>query len=224
MNVTKEQKIAVSIIIGFGLVAGAIFTTDFNIHANPVFASVLERLQVEIKPERTNLKERHLYGNPKAEITLVEFSDLECPYCSQLHTTLKRLVEESNETINWEYRHFPLSIHKNANISALYAECVSQKKDNYAFWKFVETLMKNQKDLTEAFARSTALSLVADETKLDACVEDQKIQDTINEDTKVAQSLGGSGTPFTVIVYKDGTTKSVSGALPYEQWLPLLKK
>lgn len=224
MNVTKEQQIAISILIGFALVAGAIFVTDFDVRTHPVFASVLEKFQVELKAERTAIKERHLYGNPKADITLVEFSDFQCPYCSQLHTTLKKIVDESDENINWEYRHFPLPIHKEANISSLFAECISSEENNYVFWKFAETLMMNQKNINETFLRLSAKAVGADAERIVACVEKQKTQDIINEDIRVAQALGGSGTPFTVIVYTDGTTKAISGALPYEQWLPLLNK
>lgn len=52
--------------------------------------------------------DRNLYGSPRADITIVEFSDVECPFCARVHPTIERLVDESDGQINWEYRHLPL--------------------------------------------------------------------------------------------------------------------
>ena len=56
-------------------------------------------------------KNDHLYGSPSAEITLIEYSDFECPYCKRFHPTAKQLVDKSNGQVNWVYRHFPLAFH-----------------------------------------------------------------------------------------------------------------
>lgn len=80
----------------------------------------------------------HPMGNPKAPITLIEYSDYECPFCKRIHPTLERIVEESNGTVRWIYRHWPL--HQNSFTKLAAAECVAQIKGDEAFWEYSELL------------------------------------------------------------------------------------
>lgn len=80
----------------------------------------------------------HIYGNKDAQVTIVEYSDFECPYCKQFQPTLKRIVDESNGGVNWVYRHYPLHQHSFEKLVA--AECVSKIKGNDAFWKYSDLL------------------------------------------------------------------------------------
>lgn len=83
----------------------------------------------------------HLYGNPDAEVTVIEYSDFECPFCKTFHPIVERLVNESDGKVNWVYRHFPLeSIHPNARGMALASECVAELGGNEAFWEFSNKL------------------------------------------------------------------------------------
>ena len=68
-----------------------------------------------------------IYGNAKARVTIVEFSDFECPFCKKFHSTPKELVDASNGNINWQWMHMPLSFHEPAASSeAEAAECIRQ--------------------------------------------------------------------------------------------------
>ena len=83
--------------------------------------------------------EDHIRGSIDAEVVLVEFSDLDCPFCKQLHPTLKRLVDEYDGRVAWVYRHYPLEqLHPNAPLLAEASECVAQIKGNDAFWEFID--------------------------------------------------------------------------------------
>lgn len=78
----------------------------------------------------------HILGNPDAQIVIIEYSDLECPYCKKFGETMKEMVTESNGNIAWVYRHWV--VHQNALPKAGASECVAKIKGNDAFWKYID--------------------------------------------------------------------------------------
>jgi len=78
----------------------------------------------------------HIWGSSNAEVFVIEYSDLECPYCKRIHSTLKEIVNESNGEVAWIYRHWV--VHPNALPKAGASECVAKIKGNDAFWKYIE--------------------------------------------------------------------------------------
>ena len=82
----------------------------------------------------------HIRGNINAPITILEFSDLECPFCSRFHPTVLQVLKEYGDQVRWIYRHFPLSIHPQAVPAALASECVAEQKGDEGFWQFVDTV------------------------------------------------------------------------------------
>lgn len=94
-------------------------------------------------------KGEHLMGNENASIMVIEYSDLECPYCKRFGNTMKEVVAESNGEISWVYRHWV--VHPNALPKAGASECVANLKGNDAFWKYIDLvfgLMKTEEDTT----------------------------------------------------------------------------
>ncbi len=83
-------------------------------------------------------KEDHVLGNPQASVTIIEYSDFECPYCKQFHPVLKRIVTESNGDVRWIYRNYPLHQHSFEKLVA--AECVAKLKGPDAYWKYSDLL------------------------------------------------------------------------------------
>jgi protein-disulfide isomerase len=100
----------------------------------------------------------HVFGNPNANIVIIEYSDLECPFCIRFHATMHQLMalhKEQND-IAWVYRHFPLSIHPNAMKEAEATECVYDQGGNEMFWKYIDrsfsiTPGNNQLDPAEMY-------------------------------------------------------------------------
>lgn len=80
----------------------------------------------------------HVFGNPNAPVTIIEYSDFECPYCKIFQATLNKIVTESNGNVSWVYRHWPL--HQNSLEKLVASECVAQIKGNDAFWKYSDLL------------------------------------------------------------------------------------
>lgn len=175
----------------------------------------------ELTAKRTD--HRIVYGEPKAQTTIVEFSDFECPFCARVHTTIKQLVDDSNGTINWEYRHFPLGFHQQAEVAARVAECVFRVDGSDRFWDFSDMVFTDTSNLTEASLLAQAVALGVPEVSLQECLDtNEEVPHYIATDTAAAQAFGGTGTPFSLIVFADGEVTPVRGALPLEQWQALL--
>lgn len=84
----------------------------------------------------------HILGDVKtAKVTIIEYSDFECPYCARFHPTLEKIISESNGNVAWVYRQFPLTqIHQNSMERAIASECIAKIKGNEAFWKYADLL------------------------------------------------------------------------------------
>lgn len=162
----------------------------------------------------------HIRGNPAAPVTLIEYSDFECPFCKRFHPTVKKLVDESGGQVRWVYRHFPLdALHSKARKEAVASECAAEIGGNEAFWKFADRFF----ELTPSNNRTdidTVLPQIASEIGLDkaifaSCLASGKHDRRIAEDVKDAVATGGRGTPWSFVVSRSGKAYPLSGAQPY---------
>ena len=221
MSETKKIEItpSVSILIAGVLIAGAILFTS---NKAPAIEGDAPTAAAEVRPPSVG---DHLRGSVDAPIVLVEYSDFQCPYCNVIHPTLKKIVEESNGQITWVYRQLPLtSIHPEAQPAAEASECVAEQLGSAGFWQFADILFANQAKLGSAYYAEVAKGLGVDPAKFAACAASGKYADKIATDTAEAQSNGGSGTPFTVVLNtKTGKGVPISGALPYAQIMSVIK-
>lgn len=222
-HATLELTQPVAIIIAGVIIAAAIMFV--NLHPAP------PAVGAQPAPTPTNVQIRppsaqdHRTGSPQATIVLVEYSDFQCPFCSLIHPTLKTIVESSNSTVAWVMREFPLTtIHPNAGPAANAAECIAEQLGDAGFWKFADTMFADQSKISPAYYAQLAKQLGADMTKYNSCFSSSKYQARINQDSAEAQSAGGNGTPFTVVINtKNGKAASVSGALPQPQIESVIK-
>lgn len=94
----------------------------------------------------------HHFGSDNAEITIIEYSDLECPYCARFHQTMHQIVTDYNGKINWVYRHLPLEqLHPNAFNKALASECVAELGGNDKFWDYIDDIFQKAAPKTPTF-------------------------------------------------------------------------
>lgn len=165
-------------------------------------------------PEVT--QDDHIYGNQDAEIFLVEYSDLECPYCQSFHSTAQQVVDEYNGKVAWVYRHYPLGFHPNAEPAARASECVAEMRGNDAFWNYIDTLFVNQTTaLTSDGLAQTAVDLGISESDFTECFDSNKYADKVQQHLDDGTSVGVQGTPHTFVVAADGTLIGViNGAQP----------
>lgn len=92
----------------------------------------------------------HIIGSADAPVVVIEYSDLECPYCKKFGGVMKQLVEESDGQVAWVYRHW--IVHQGAVNKTGAAECVAKLKGNDAFWKYIDLvfgLMKTSEDVAQ---------------------------------------------------------------------------
>jgi len=216
-----NAAIAVSIIIAGAIIAGAVFLSRGEKTGSAAQNTRHGETQ-EIRNFRMPDENDFLRGNPDAKVTIVEFSDFECPFCARLHPTLSRLVEERDD-VNWVYRHFPLSsIHSRALAAAIASECVAKQGGNEAFWKFSDALFLNQNNLGNDLSEEQALKFGLDLDEFRSCLSDKEIAKNVTGDGNEAVSSGGRGTPFSVAITASGRLLPFSGALPYETIVSLV--
>ena len=212
----NQTLIALSIIIAGGLVAGAVIMNANQ--TNPPIAGSDHTTTQEHAPDsfRTISENDFIYGNPDAKVTVVEFSDYECPFCSRLHPALKELVDSRPDDVNWVYRDFP--VHKEAWNTSYAANCVGQIAGNDAFWQYSDIMFENQRNLDQDFYVETAQKFGVSETDLSACMATSEVQDTVQSHYTEAQRSGARGTPFSIVITNNGQLMQAPGALPLETW------
>lgn len=143
------------------------------------------------------------------ELSIVEYSDFQCPFCQRAVPTVKRLKQEY-PNVDVVYKHFPLeSIHPDAFNAAVAAECVRQNHGEDAFWTYHDTLFENQNDLGIPALKRYAQDQGAD---ISACLDNQETADTVREHMAEGRQRGVSGTPSFWI-----GDELVVGAVPFEQ-------
>jgi len=157
-------------------------------------------------------------GDKNAPVTLVEFSDFQCPYCQRFHPTMKRVMDEYEGKVRWIYRHFPLGFHQNAQKSAEASECAG---DQGKFWEYSDKLFENSKangdGLHEKDLKKYAKEMGLNTDKFNKCLSSDKFAGKVKADMASGQAAGVSGTPGTILIDKDGNTELISGALPFAQ-------
>ena len=90
------------------------------------------------------VEDDHLRGNPEARIALIEYTDLDCPYCAKFHATALMLGNEFGDNLVWVYRHFPLSsLHPNSFNKSQLLECANEQGGAEAFWNLADTYYAN---------------------------------------------------------------------------------
>ena len=217
-----ELTPAMSILVAGVIIAAAIVFT--NMHpASPSTATGAQQAPTAATNVRPPSATDHIIGSPTAPLVLIEYSDFQCPFCSIVYPTLKKIVDGSNGQIAWVLRNFPLeSIHPNARPGALAAECIDQQLGNDAYWQFADTIFADQSKISSAYFEQVALQLGAKKAAYEACLTSPETAKRIDTDTQEAMANGGQGTPYTVFYDKKGQV-GVSGALPYDTFAAVIK-
>ncbi|NNL58853.1 MAG: DsbA family protein [Nitrosopumilus sp.] len=173
-----------------------------------------------------SLDDDPMKGNTDAAITIVEFSDFQCPFCAKFHeTTLGQIEKEyiSTGKVNFVYRDFPVqSTHPNAIPAALASECAD---DQERFWDMHDMIFENQRSwqdlqITQSvdMFRQYAMKLGLDTDEFDSCLESGKHLEEIRNDLNDGRTYGVTGTPgFFVGNEKIGFVK-IMGAQPFSSF------
>lgn len=162
----------------------------------------------------------HIRGNFNAPVTIVEYSDFECPFCNVFHPTMKKILQDYPDKVRWVYKHFPLEgIHPQAFPAAEASECAWEQKGNEGFWQFADLLFENQERLGKKLYQELAQELNLDMNQFEQCVSSRKYQQKVKEDLQEGDSLGVRGTPGSFI-----NGRIIEGALPYEMMKKIIDR
>jgi protein-disulfide isomerase len=156
-------------------------------------------------------------GDRGAKVTIVEFSDTECPFCKRIHPTFGKIVKDYKGKVNWVYRHAPLAqLHSKAAKESEALECSGDQKGNDGFWKYTDALYEktpSNNGLDVAELPKIAQSVGLDVSKFNDCLASGKYAAKVAESLKQAEAAGMQGTPYSIIVSSDKKIP-LSGAVP----------
>jgi protein-disulfide isomerase len=148
-------------------------------------------------------------GKPAAPVTIVEFSDFQCPFCARVRPTLKSLYDAYGDRVRIVWKDFPLTaIHPQAFVAAQAGNCA---REQGKFWEYHDKLFANQQALQPEFLKRYAAETGLDAATFNACLDTAKYSDRVQQQIGAGTTLGVSATPS---VFING--RMLNGAQPYE--------
>jgi protein-disulfide isomerase len=172
------------------------------------FANVMKKISLKGKPHK---------GSENAKVTIVEYSDFQCPFCSRgYHTIEDQVLKDYGDKVKFIYKNFPLPMHPWAEPAAVASECALEQKPE-AFWKLYSFYFNNQQSITKDNLKEKSLEALKDD-KIDAakftdCVDNQKTLPAVKADQAEGSSVVVTVTPALII-----NGRLVSGAQPAENF------
>ncbi|MCI0413664.1 DsbA family protein [bacterium] len=160
-------------------------------------------------------------GAQDAKVTIVEYSDFQCPYCSNAHVTVKDMLKQYEGKVKVAYKHLPLTnIHNWAEEAAIASVCVHKQKPE-TFWKLSDYYFTNQKTITKETLGAKLQEFSTQEglnhEELKKCMADPVSKQQVTADTTEAGSLGLSSTPSFFV-----NGRMVVGAIPADQFKQII--
>lgn len=151
----------------------------------------------------------HIRGNKDAKVTLVEYSDFECPFCLRHVATMEQVLADYPDDVRLVYRHFPLSFHPEAQKSAEASECAAKQGK---FWEMHDAIFAENEKGTMSVTRWKAIAreLGMNGSKFDTCLDSGETAARIAQDLQEGSVAGIGGTPGTFV-----NGQLVEGAVPY---------
>lgn len=214
----------IAIVIAGALIAGAILIKQPESKNTDVAKNIQNPAPTKQTGDLDQMmavsKEDHVRGNINAPVKIVEYSDTECPFCKRFHDTMKQVMGEDGKDgkVAWVYRHFPLDqLHSKARKEAEATECAGELGGNDKFWAYLDRLMEitpANNGLDPAELPKIAQYVGLNVSKFNSCLESGKYAKKIQEHVSNAQATGGRGTPWSIVIGKDGKKYPLSGAQP----------
>lgn len=164
----------------------------------------------------------YVKGSRNARIALIEYSDLECPFCKSFHPTAQQAIDEYPDDIMWVYRHFPLEqLHSKASKQAEAAECAGKLAGNDGFWaltgKIFEVTPSNN-GLDNSILPDLAVDVGLNKSAFQTCLDSGEMAQNVDDDYQSGLKAGVTGTPGNILLdTKTGESVLIPGAVPYPQ-------
>ncbi|MBX4200257.1 DsbA family protein [Candidatus Parcubacteria bacterium] len=219
-NSSQSQKVSIplAIIVAGALIAGAIYFGGG--HTAPAGTNNVANASGSVGSIEKVTDTDHIIGSKNAKVVVVEYSDLECPFCKVFHDTMHEIVDNYHGDVAWVFRHFPIAqLHSKAPKEAEAAECAADQGGNTVFWKFIDQVFAttgSNNTLNPSELPRIAGSLGLDVAAFNSCLSSGKHTSEIQADVLAATKAGAQGTPYSVILTSDGKKVPINGAMPYD--------
>ncbi|MBT4792110.1 MAG: DsbA family protein [Halobacteriovoraceae bacterium] len=172
------------------------------------------------KPERptfdVSVGNAPFFGGENAKVSIVEFSDFQCPFCAEGAKILKKLKAKYGKKVKIAFKQFPLPFHTQAKKAAMASLCMHEQKPAL-FWKMHDKMFAGQDKLGVDELKESAKALGADTAKFDKCLDDNKYMGQIEKDMQQGKKVGVKSTPTFFV-----NGKLVAGALPLDVFSELI--
>jgi protein-disulfide isomerase len=159
---------------------------------------------------KADIKGAPIKGAKDALVTIVQYSDFQCPFCSRVETTIDKVMEEYKGKVRVAWRNMPLSFHNNAKPAAIAAMAADRQGK---FWEMHKIMFKNQQALAAADLEKYAKEIGLDMAKFKAAIEDKKLAEAVDAEAAAGGKIGARGTPAFFI-----NGSFLSGAQPFENF------
>lgn len=184
-----------------------VFAEVEDITSDP-FKAIASKIKTDNSPVR---------GPKDAKVTIVEFSDFQCPYCARAHQTMsEQVMKEYDGKVKLVYKNFPLGFHKWAEPAAIAGACAYQQ-DPAAFWTFYDYMFNNQQQITPENVKEKAQEALkgtkVDMAKWNDCFDNKKTLEKVKADMAEGGAVGVTGTPAFII-----NGRKISGAQPFQNF------
>lgn len=169
-------------------------------------------------------KADHIRGDlKKAQVAVIEYSDMECPFCKRVHPTYQQIMQTYGDKVVWVYRHFPLGFHANAAKEAEASDCAAEIGGNDAFWKYVDKIFEKTTGGGTGIALDQLVPLAKEvglnETKFKSCLDSGTYTKHVQDEIASGSAAGVNGTPGNFVLnLKTQKSQEVSGAQPFESF------
>ena len=213
----SQYVLPITIVVAGALIAGAVFLLGKSSVPKPVGDGTTGKISARAYDPKID----HILGNPNAPVKVVEYADLECPFCKTFEATMHQVMDFYGQSgkVAWVYRPFPLAqIHSKAPQEAQAAECAAAQGGDTAFFKYIDQVYavtpgSNGLDLAQLPIIAQQIGL--DVPKFNQCLSSgtfaKKVQDSYNE----AIAAGAQGTPFVLIMVGNDAVQ-LQGSQPYD--------
>ena len=185
-----------------------------QVYLDGLRAKTTVRITLEPPRQTVATDDRPAKGPENAPITIVEFSDFQCPFCLNAFPTVQQVLATYGDRIHFVYRHYPLANHPRARPAAEASACANEQGK---FWEFHDRLFSNQQSLEDADLKQHAAQLGMDAAQFNTCYDSRKYSADVDADIRVGDEAGVSGTPAFFI-----NGRMLSGAQPFEAFKQII--
>jgi protein-disulfide isomerase len=153
-------------------------------------------------------------GNPAAPVTIVEFSDYQCPFCARVNPTLDRIRQTYGDRVKIVFKDFPLANHAEAPKASEAARCAG---DQNKYWEMHDAMFANQRALAVPALKQTARAIGLNGTAFDQCLDSGKYTAAVQAGLAQGEKMGVNSTPT---LYVNG--RAIIGAMPFENFKSII--